>query len=102
MSNYDFENDDHLNVSELIALYEQSVKEENTPFFDQEAYESIIDYYEERGQLDNAIDVAEKALLQYPYSAMLLVKKAQVCFEMKQLDTALEILDKAEIYDSSE
>src|SRR3954470_2060032 len=102
MSNYDFENEDNLNVSELVALYEQAAKEENTPFFDQEAYETIIEYYEERGQFENALEVAEKSLLQYPYSAMLLVKKAQICFELKQLDTALEILDKAEIYDSSE
>src|SRR4051812_1227472 len=101
MSNYDFENEDQLNVSELIAQYEQAVKEDHTPFFDQEAYETIIDYYEDKGQFENAMEVVEKALLQYPYSSMLLIKKAHVHFELKQLDTALEILEKAEIYDSS-
>ncbi|MDB5226530.1 MAG: Tetratricopeptide 2 repeat protein [Bacteroidota bacterium] len=102
MSNYDFENEDQLNVSELIAQYEQAAKEDHTPFFDQEAYETIVDYYEDKGQFENAMEVVEKALLQYPYSSMLLLKKAHVHFELKQLDTALEILEKAEIYDSSE
>lgn len=104
MSNFDFDNDsdDQIDVSELIAQYEQSIKNDNIPFFEQEAFETIIEYYEEKGQFENAMDVAEKSLLQYPYSSILLLKKAQVFFELKQLDAALDILDKAEIYDSTE
>ena len=36
MSNFDFDNDndDNIDVSELIAQYEQSVKNDQTPFFD--------------------------------------------------------------------
>lgn len=105
MSNYDFENeneDENINVSELVQQYEQSVKNEKTPFFDQDAFEAIIVYYEEKGQFENALEVTEKSLLQYPYSSILLIKKAQLYFELKQLDYALEILDKAEIYESSE
>lgn len=104
MSNFDFDNDndDQIDVSELIAQYEQSVKSESTPFFDQDDYEAIIEYYEEKGQFEYAMVAAEKSLQQYPYSSILLIKKAQVYFELKQLNLALEILDKAEIYDSSE
>ena len=102
MSNFDFDNDDNIDVSELIAQYEQSVKNENTPFFDQDDYEAIVEYYEEKGQFEHAMDAVEKSLLQYPYSSILLIKKAQVYFELKQLNLALEILEKAEVYDSSE
>jgi len=80
MSNYDFENEDNINVSELVALYEQSVKEENTPFFRPGSIRNHHRYYEERGQFENALEVAEKSLLQYPYSAMLLVKKSTGVF----------------------
>ena len=79
-----------------------SVKAKRVPFFDQEDYERIIEYYEESGRFENALEVAEQALSQYPYSAILLLKKAQVMFEMKQIDTALELLDKAAIFDNSE
>lgn len=104
MSNLNFDNDneDPINVSELIAQYEQSVRSERIPFFDQDDFEVIIEYYEDKAQFENAFEVTEKALIQYPYSSILLLKKAQVYFEMKNLDSALEILEKAEIYDSSE
>lgn len=102
MSDFDFENEEPINVSELIAQYEQSVKNENTSFFDQEAYETIIEYYEESGRFENALEVAEKSLEQHPYSALLLLKKAQVLFELKQLNAALETLEKAAVFDSSE
>ena len=103
MSSFEFENeDDPINVSELVAQYEQSIQGAQTPFFDQDDYEVIIEYYEDMGRFDSALEVAEKSLLQYPYSSILLLKKAQIYFELKQLDIALETLDKAEIYDSAE
>ncbi len=104
MSNFDFDNDsnEQINVSELIAQYEQSVQNNHTPFFDEDNYEVIIEHYEEKGDFERALEVTEKSLLQYPYSSILLLKKAQVFFEMKQLNASLDILEKAEIYDSSE
>ena len=102
MSNFDFDNDNNINVAELIAQFEQSVKNDHTPFFDQDDFEAIVEYYEEKGQFEQAMLAVEKSLQQYPYSSILLIKKAQVYFELKQLNLALEILDKAEIYDSSE
>ncbi len=102
MSSFDFENEHSDNVSELVALYEEAVKQNKSPFFDQEAYEHIIEYYEEKGNFENALEVADRSLLQYPYSSALLLKKAQVHFELKQLIISLELLEKAEIYDATE
>ena len=102
MSNFEFDNEDEVNVLELVQQYEQSLKNNHTPFFEQDDFEVIIEYYEERNQFDSALEVAEKSLLQYPYSSILLLKKAQLFFEMKQIDASLEILEKAEIFDSNE
>jgi tetratricopeptide (TPR) repeat protein len=102
MSNFDFDNDNNINVAELIAQFEQSVKNDHTPFFDQDDFEAIVEYYEEKGQFEQAMLAVQKSLQQHPYSSILLIKKAQVYFELKQLNLALEILEKAEIYDSSE
>ena len=54
MSNFDFDNDNNMNVAELIAQFEQSVKNDNTPFFDQDDFEAIVEYYEEKGQFEQA------------------------------------------------
>lgn len=104
MSNYDYDEnpDDQVNITELVERYERFTKGESTPFFEQEDYEILIEYYQVKGQLDYAMDVVEKALQQYPYSAVLLLKKAQIYFDLKQLSFALQTLDVAEIYDSTE
>lgn len=104
MSNFDFENenDNQLNITELIERYERSEKVGQTPFFDQDDFEAIIEYYQSKGLFEQALVVVEKSMLQFPYSSILLIKKAQIYFELKQLNIALEILDKAVIYDSSE
>lgn len=102
MSNFEFDNEDDVNVLELVQQYEQSLANNHTPFFDQDDFECIIEYYEEHNKFDNALEVTEKSLLQYPYSSILLLKKAQLFFELKQIDASLEILDKAEIFDSTE
>jgi tetratricopeptide (TPR) repeat protein len=104
MSNFDFDNEpeDQINILELVEKYEQATKGASIPFFEQEDYEVLVEYYQAKGQLDYAMDVAEKSLIQYPYSAVLLLKKAQILFDLKQLFPALELLDVAAIYDSSE
>lgn len=102
MSDFEFDHEEGLDVSALVARYEESENGTHIPFFDQEAYESIIEYYEEKGFFERAMEVAERSLLQYPFSSLLLLKQAQLFFELKQLGKALDTLDKAEVYDSSE
>lgn len=104
MSNFDFDNEpeDQLDVLELVRKYENASNRAVTPFFEEEDYEAIIDYYLQQSRFDVAFEVTNKSIAQYPYSAALLFKKAQVYFNLKQLVQALEALDMAEIYDSSE
>lgn len=107
MSNFDFEHDnehedEYINITELIDKYEKTVNNAQIAFFEQDDFEAIIIYYQEKGRLEEALAVSEKSLQQYPYSSILLIKKAQLFFELKQLDKALELLDVAEIYESSE
>lgn len=105
MSSFDFEHeheDENINIPELVDKYEKAVNEEQAAFFEQDDFEAIILYYLEKGRIEEAFSVSEKSLQQYPYSSILLIKKAQIYFELKQLDKALELLDVAEIYESSE
>ncbi len=104
MSNFDFDNEpeDQLDILELVKKYENASKRDAALFFEEEDYEAIVDYYLHQSRFDVALEVTNKSIVQYPYSAALLFKKAQVHFNLKQLAQALETLDIAEIYDSSD
>ena len=62
MSNFDFDNDNNINVAELIAQFEQSVKNDHTPFFDQDDFEAIVEYYEEKGQFEQLKAIYKKSV----------------------------------------
>lgn len=69
---------------------------------DQETFEALIDFYEMSGLMPQAMAACQKALEQHPFSSALLLRNAQLLFELKECDAALEQLEKAEICDSSE
>ena len=48
------------------------------------------------------MEAAEMAVEQYPYSSMLLIKKADILFANRQYKEALEILEQAALFDSSD
>lgn len=90
------------NVSELIEYYEKMVKDNSNCFFEENSFDQIIDYYEDRQQHEKALEVADMAIYQHPFSANFLVRKAQVLFEMKDFDQSMDLLDKAEVLDSAD
>ncbi len=105
MSNFDFNNEEEeedVNISELVERYESSVKDERAIFLDHDEFEYIIDYYYHHTRMEDALRVVERALEQYPFSAGFLSRKAQVLFDKKQIEEALQLLDIAEMYESSE
>ena len=105
MGNYDFNNEEEeesINIIELVDKYEKSIFGAQHLFFELDDYEAIIDYYQQMGRSEDALAVTEQSLEQYPYSAGLLTRKAQFLFEKKQIELALQLLDTAEMYESSE
>ena len=102
MEFFDFENEQPEEITELISQYENAVRNNELLHLDQEALESIIDYYESMGNHEKAIEVVEKSLQQYPFSAILLLKRAELLFDLKHCKKALESLEKAQLFDPSE
>ncbi|MET0393890.1 MAG: tetratricopeptide repeat protein, partial [Chitinophagaceae bacterium] len=66
----------------------------------EEAFEKIISYFEEKEQLGKAMEAADAAIEQYPYSAALLVRKADILLTKRQYRHALEILEQASLFDN--
>ncbi|GIV33995.1 MAG: hypothetical protein KatS3mg031_1530 [Chitinophagales bacterium] len=91
--------DDYQDVLDLVAHFEEMEKTQGSLFLDESSFEQLIEYYEQKLSNDKAARVVDLAIMQYPYSAYFLIKKAQYFFDMRQFDQALELLERAEIYD---
>lgn len=102
MEPFEFDDEQNENINDIVEKYENSLRENASLFLDPEAFEILADYYELRGELNQAMSVIDQALEQHPFSSLLLIKQAQIYFENKKCPEALAVLDKAEIIDSSE
>lgn len=101
---FEGEFDGHIgsDLKKLIDKYELMLIDQDVSFFEEEEFEQIIDYYEDSNKLDSALKAVNLAVSQYPFSGLFLVKKAELLFELKLHQQALEVLAKAEIYDASD
>lgn len=91
--------DDYRDVTDLVAHYEETERNNAQLFLDEASFEQLIDYYELKKKSEKASKIVSIAIEQYPYSSYFLVKKAQFFFDVKQFDQALEVLEKAEVFD---
>jgi len=89
-------------MQELLLQYQKLKSGANFNFLEEEAFERIIDYYDENEQLNLALEAAECGIRQFPFSSLLLVKKADLLIASHHFDSALEILDQASVLDSSD
>jgi tetratricopeptide (TPR) repeat protein len=92
---------DNEEIRELLKQYQRFKTGRSHSFLDEDSFEKIIDYFDENEELANALEAAEFAGEQYPYSSMLMLKKADLLIATRRYRDALEILDHAELLDSS-
>jgi tetratricopeptide (TPR) repeat protein len=102
MNPFEFEDEHHEDIREVVERYENAVRNNTSCFMDPETYEALIEFYEIRAQYPKALAAVDQALGQHPFSSIMLLKKAQILFELKQCEEALAELNKAELCDSSE
>lgn len=89
-------------IKELLKQYESLKLGRSHSFLEEEAFERIINHFEENEDLAKAIEAADLAIERYPYSSVLLIKKADVLLANRQYRKALEILEQASLFDSSD
>ena len=94
--------EDREQLRELIRQYEHLKNGRQHSFIDEDSFERIIAYYQEKEDLVRAMEAAEIASEQYPYSAQLLIKKADILLANRRYMEALDILEKAELFDSAD
>lgn len=91
--------EDRDHIRDLLEQYESLRAGRNYSFIEEESFEKIIAYFEEKEQLGKAMEAADAAIEQYPYSAILLVRKADILLARRQYRQALDILDQAALFD---
>lgn len=86
-------------LEELLQQYEQLQQGGVHSFLEEEAFERIIEYFQQNELPDKALEAAVLAVERYPYSSALLIRKADVLVLHRRYKEALRILDQAEILD---
>ncbi|HEV7621174.1 MAG TPA: hypothetical protein VGO09_05555, partial [Flavisolibacter sp.] len=89
-------------ISELLKLYNNLRNGYGSVFIDEESFEKIIEHYDDQEELAKALEVAETAIEYFPFSALLLIKKADILLATRKYNEALDILEKAELLDASD
>lgn len=97
MKEYPYDEDQ---ILELIKQYENLKKGISHSFIDEDDFERIINYFEDKEQYGLALEAAETAIDQYPFSGVLLIKKAGILLAKRKYNSALEILDQASLFDN--
>jgi hypothetical protein len=83
MSNYPYRQDRE-DLKELLLQYHNLKTGMSHSFIDEDAFEKIIDYFDEKDQLQQSLEAAEFAVEQYPYSSSLLLKKCDLLIASKK------------------
>jgi len=87
-------------LKKLLRQYELLQEGGVHSFLEEEAFERVIEYFQQNQLPDKAIEAAMMAVERYPYSATLLIRKADVLVVHRRYKEALRILEQAEILDS--
>ncbi len=89
-------------LKELLRQYENLRTGKVHHFLEEEAFERIIDHFDETDDFPKALEVAEVGLEYFPFSSLLLVKYADLLIVTRKYNEALELLDRALLFDSSD
>jgi tetratricopeptide (TPR) repeat protein len=92
--------EDREHIRELLKQYESLKSGRNPSFIEEEAFEKIISHFEEKEDFQKALEAADTGITQYPYSAILLIRKADILLAKRQYHDSLAILDQAAVLDN--
>jgi len=86
-------------LKELLLQYQNLKQGKSHSFLEEDAFEKIINYYDEKEDLNEALLAAETGLEQFPFSSQLMIKKADMLLANRKYRQALELLETVELYD---
>jgi tetratricopeptide (TPR) repeat protein len=93
---------DNSELQEILKRYENLKKGRSNAYIDEESFEKIIDYFDEKEDISSALEAAETGAEQYPFSSTMLIRKADLLIATHKYRDALSLLDHAAMLDSSD
>ena len=93
---------DREELKELLQQFANLKAGKTNSFIEEDGFERIIDYFDEKEQFPQALEAVEAGIDQYPYSAALLIKKADLLISLRRYKESLYILEQAELLDSTD
>ncbi|HMZ46151.1 MAG TPA: tetratricopeptide repeat protein [Chitinophagaceae bacterium] len=102
MKDQNHSHEDREAMNALLMHYHNLKNGRNHPFIEEEDFERIIDYFDDNNNINEALEAAEISISQFPYSSTLLLRKADLLIATKKYIEALEILNQAALYDSTD
>ncbi len=94
--------EDKEQMKELLQQYENLRNGRRNSFLEEEAFEKVINYFEEKEEFAKAMEAADLAIAQYAYSSALLIRKADILLTLRRYREALDILNHASLFDNGD
>ena len=89
-------------IRELLKQFQNLKAGRSHSFLDEDAFEKIIDHFDDAEDLVQALEAVELGIERYPCSAMLHVKKGDLLSATRKYHEALHVLDHAELLDAND
>jgi tetratricopeptide (TPR) repeat protein len=89
-------------IKELLMRYGALKNGRRHSFLDEECFEKIIDYYDGREEYLLALEAVDMGIEQYPYSPLLLIRKADLLIVTRKYHEALRVLEQASLLDATD
>ena len=86
-------------MKELLQQYENLKRGIGYSFIEEDAFEQIIEYFDDKDDLSSALEASDYGIEHYPFSSVLQIKKADILIAKRHYKEALELLEKAELLD---
>lgn len=86
-------------IQDLMLKYHNLKHGRSNAYIEEDDFERIIEHLDEKDEIVEAIQAADLALEQYPFSALLMIKKADLLLATRKYKDALRLLDTATLYD---
>lgn len=94
--------EDRESIRELLKQYDNLKNGRKNSFLEEDAFEKIIEHFQEKEDHAKAMEAVQFAIDQYPYSAALLIKKADILLATRKYKEALHVLEQASLFDAND
>jgi len=95
----DFSDDEWGSIDDLLQKYESVKAGESASMMEEDEFEQVIQYYFQNSHEEQALLACDIARTYYPFSASILLFKAEILTQAQKYGQALMALDEMEQYD---